>query len=59
MTGNTAEAEAGGQNARALEDALVDAVANLDTKAADLADGGEAVGEAVVGPVSYTHLRRP
>ena len=47
--GNTAEAEAGGQNARALKDALVDAVANLDTKAADLADGGEAVGEAVVG----------
>ena len=49
MTGNTAEAQAGGQNARALKDALVNAVTNLDTKAADLADSGEAVGEAVVG----------
>ena len=49
VAGNAAEAEASGQNARALEDALVDAVADLDTKAADLADGGEAVGEAVVG----------
>lgn len=49
MAGNTAEAKAGGQDARALEDAFVDAVANLDAKAADLADGGEAVGEAVVG----------
>ena len=49
MTGNTAEAQTGGQNARALKDALVDAVTDLDTKAADLADGGEAVGEAVVG----------
>lgn len=49
VAGNAAEAEAGGQNARALEDALVDAVADLDTKAADLADGGETVGEAVVG----------
>ena len=41
VTGNAAEAEAGGQNARALKDALVDAVTDLDTKAADLADGGE------------------
>ena len=49
VAGNAAEAKAGGQNARALEDALVDAVTDLDTKAADLADGGEAVGEAVVG----------
>ena len=49
VTGNTAEAQTGGQNARALKDALVDAVTDLDTKAADLADGGEAVGEAVVG----------
>ena len=49
MTGNAAEAQTGGQNARALEDALVDAVANLNTEAANLADGGEAVGEAVVG----------
>ena len=49
MAGNAAEAKAGGQNARALEDALVDAVTDLDTKAADLADSGEAVGEAVVG----------
>ena len=49
VTGNAAEAQTGGQNARALEDALVDAVANLNTEAADLADGGEAVGEAVVG----------
>ena len=49
MAGNAAEAKAGGQNARALEDALVDAVTDLDTKAADLADGGETVGEAVVG----------
>ena len=49
VAGNAAEAKAGGQNARALEDALVDAVTDLDTKAADLADGGEAVGKAVVG----------
>ena len=49
VAGNAAEAKAGGQNARALEDALVDAVTDLDTKAADLADGGEAVGEAVIG----------
>lgn len=39
VAGNAAEAEAGGQNARALKDALVDAVTDLDTKAADLADG--------------------
>ena len=48
VAGNAAEAKTSGQNARALEDALVDAVANLDTKAADLADGSETVGEAVV-----------
>ena len=49
MAGGTAEAQAGGQDARSLEDALVDAVADLDAKAADLAHGGQAVGEAVIG----------
>lgn len=58
VAGNAAEAKTSGQNARALEDALVDAVANLDTKAADLADGGEAVGEAVVGLLDGDGLLR-
>ena len=48
VAGGAAEAQAGGVHARALEDALVDAVADMQTKAADLADGGQAVGEAVV-----------
>ena len=49
MAGGAAEAQAGGQDARAAEDTLLDAVADWDAEAADSADGGEAVGEAVVG----------
>ncbi|VWM09303.1 Uncharacterised protein [Collinsella intestinalis] len=49
VAGGAAEAEAGGEDARTLEDALIDAVANLNAEAADLAHGGQTVGEAVVG----------
>ena len=49
MAGDAAEAEAGREDAGSLEDVLLDAVADLDAEAADLADGGEAVGQAVIG----------
>ena len=49
VTSGAAEAEAGGVDAGALHDAHVDEVTDGDTVAADLADGGQAVGEAVVG----------
>ena len=48
VAGGAAEAQAGGVDARALHDAHVDQVADGDAVAADLADGGEAVGQRVV-----------
>ena len=49
VAGSAAEAQTGSENAGALEDALLNAVADLDAEAADLADGGQAMGEAVIG----------
>ena len=49
MACGTAEAEARREDAGALHDAHVDDVTDGDAVAADLADGGEAVGEGVIG----------
>ena len=48
VAGGAAEAQAGRVDAGTGEHSVVDAVADVDAEAADLAHGGKAVGEAVV-----------